>query len=281
MQLYTDCEQQRLHLMRKHGIDLEDNHQGDGSRTKSLDCKDFDVLAKSSHCHCRSIQLATISDPACLLLTKHGKMWHKLLQWALSFGVKSLWNADSTSQWPRRLFVDKVIHTPATGGAMALLCLNAYTGVFTRKFWSYFVSSNIQYLDIWSPFHLASCRLAEDLELEAILAFPCSAPCVTHEAVDLMQQFLCEPEDRLGSQASGSVVRPNSIIVQAMSSASPHLQASRGGDGAELIKVGLAGGRSASYSWNPTYTILVTSFLSWNRLGQYPSFFGAIPSRTS
>jgi hypothetical protein len=44
--------------------------------------------------------------------------------------------------------MDKVIHTPATGGAMALLCLNAYTGVFTRNFWSYFVSSNIQYLDI-------------------------------------------------------------------------------------------------------------------------------------
>jgi len=30
--------------MRKHGIDLEDNLQGDGSRTKRLDRKDFEAL---------------------------------------------------------------------------------------------------------------------------------------------------------------------------------------------------------------------------------------------
>ena len=44
MQLCADYEQQRLHLMRKHGIDLEDNPQGDGSRTKRLDRKDFEAL---------------------------------------------------------------------------------------------------------------------------------------------------------------------------------------------------------------------------------------------
>jgi protein-serine/threonine kinase len=44
MQLRADYEQQRLHLMRKHGIDLEDNSLGDGSRTKRLDRKDFDAL---------------------------------------------------------------------------------------------------------------------------------------------------------------------------------------------------------------------------------------------
>jgi hypothetical protein len=44
MQLPADYEQQRLHLMRKHGIDLEDNSLGDGSRTKRLDRKDFDAL---------------------------------------------------------------------------------------------------------------------------------------------------------------------------------------------------------------------------------------------
>ena len=44
MQLRADYEQQRLHLMRKHGIDLEDNLQGDGSRTKRLDRKDFEAL---------------------------------------------------------------------------------------------------------------------------------------------------------------------------------------------------------------------------------------------
>jgi protein-serine/threonine kinase len=57
-----------------------------------------------------------------------------------------------------------------------------------------------------------------------------------------MQQLLCEPEDRLGSQASSSVVRPNSMIVQARRSAfTTPSGASRGGDGAELIKVGHAG----------------------------------------
>jgi hypothetical protein len=121
MQLRADYEQQRLHLMRKHGIDLEDNLQGDGSRTKRLDRKDFEalmggdgrsgiftwreknrrkvrtiivlVLAKSSHR--RSMHLSvgvlgvsylctvTISDSACLSLTKHSQLWYQLLQWAL------------------------------------------------------------------------------------------------------------------------------------------------------------------------------------------------------
>ena len=62
-----------------------------------------------------------------------------------------------------------------------------------------------------------------------------------------MQQLLCEPEDRLGSQASSSVVRPNSMIVQARRSAlTTPSGASRGSDGAELIKVGDAGRHSAS-----------------------------------
>ena len=44
MQLCPDYEQQRLHLMWKFGIDLEDNSLGDGSRTKRQDRKDFDAL---------------------------------------------------------------------------------------------------------------------------------------------------------------------------------------------------------------------------------------------
>jgi hypothetical protein len=44
MQLRADYEQQRLDLMRKHGIDLEDNFQGDSSRMKRLDRKDFEAL---------------------------------------------------------------------------------------------------------------------------------------------------------------------------------------------------------------------------------------------
>lgn len=53
-----------------------------------------------------------------------------------------------------------------------------------------------------------------------------------------MEQLLCEPEDRLGSQASASVTRPNSMVVQARRSgfyASPGAPSSM--DGAHLIKV--------------------------------------------
>ena len=74
------------------------------------------------------------------------------------------------------------------------------------------------------------------------LRFP-SLPRVSHEAVDLMQQLLCEPEDRLGSQTSTSVTRPNSMIVQARRSAfiTPS-GATRSVDGAELIKASRACG---------------------------------------
>ncbi len=58
-----------------------------------------------------------------------------------------------------------------------------------------------------------------------------------------MQQLLCEPEDRLGSQTSTSVTRPNSMIVQARRSAfiTPS-GATRSVDGAELIKASRACG---------------------------------------
>jgi hypothetical protein len=41
--LQTDYEQQRLHLLRKHGIDLEDS-LGDGTRTKRMERKDVELL---------------------------------------------------------------------------------------------------------------------------------------------------------------------------------------------------------------------------------------------
>lgn len=53
-----------------------------------------------------------------------------------------------------------------------------------------------------------------------------------------MQQLLCEPEDRLGSQTSASIARPNSMVVQARrsmlvsSSNNFHRE-----DGANIIKV--------------------------------------------
>ncbi|KAG2146052.1 kinase-like domain-containing protein [Suillus bovinus] len=46
------------------------------------------------------------------------------------------------------------------------------------------------------------------------LKFP-SHPHVSGEGMNLMQQLLCEPEDRLGSQAPTSVSRPDSLAVHA------------------------------------------------------------------
>jgi protein-serine/threonine kinase len=44
MTLRPDYEQQRLHLLRKHGIDLEDS-LGDGSRaSRRMDRKDVELL---------------------------------------------------------------------------------------------------------------------------------------------------------------------------------------------------------------------------------------------
>lgn len=53
-----------------------------------------------------------------------------------------------------------------------------------------------------------------------------------------MQQLLCEPEDRLGSQSSASVSRPNSMILQSRrsNSISPHGN-NVSNDGADIIKV--------------------------------------------
>lgn len=52
-----------------------------------------------------------------------------------------------------------------------------------------------------------------------------------------MQQLLCEPEDRLGSQATVSVSRPDSIVVQARRSG--FILPTGNSDGARLIKVRL------------------------------------------
>ena len=96
-----------------------------------------------------------------------------------------------------------------------------------------------------------------------------------------MQQLLCEPEDRLGSQASSSVVRPNSMIVQARRSAfiTPS-GATRGGDGAEVIKASRArknGGSSLFPILLTPNTILQahTFFrgIDWANIQSYPAPF--------
>ena len=60
-----------------------------------------------------------------------------------------------------------------------------------------------------------------------------------------MQQLLCEPEDRLGSQATASVFRPNSLLVQSRRSGFiPPLGQTESVDGAYIIKV-----RSVTRTW--------------------------------
>ncbi|KAJ7793069.1 hypothetical protein B0H14DRAFT_2928349 [Mycena olivaceomarginata] len=58
---------------------------------------------------------------------------------------------------------------------------------------------------------------------------------VSHDGVNVMQQLLCEPEDRLGSQASVSVSRPKSMVMQARRSG--FMAPSGTVDGANFIKV--------------------------------------------
>ncbi|KAG2150515.1 kinase-like domain-containing protein [Suillus clintonianus] len=68
------------------------------------------------------------------------------------------------------------------------------------------------------------------------LKFP-SRPRVSGEGVNLMQQLLCEPEDRLGSQAPTSVSRPDSLAVHARRSGFILPGSTSGSaDGADAIK---------------------------------------------
>ena len=75
------------------------------------------------------------------------------------------------------------------------------------------------------------------------LRFP-NKPAVSREGIDLMQQLLREPEDRLGSQAASSTIRPNSQIVNARRSGFLAAAAGSSNDGADLIKVCLLPGGS-------------------------------------
>lgn len=66
------------------------------------------------------------------------------------------------------------------------------------------------------------------------MKFP-AKPKVSREGVDLIQQLLCEPEDRLGSQSTVSVSRPNSLIIA--NRRSGFFPNSGSVDGADQIKV--------------------------------------------
>jgi hypothetical protein len=87
-----------------------------------------------------------------------------------------------------------------------------------------------------------------------------------------MQQLLCEPEDRLGSQGSVSVSRPNSMIVQARRSGFIAAASGSGSvDGAEHIKV-------TSAQFDPRVAQFETDILVFARLTRSS---GALIGQTS
>lgn len=78
-----------------------------------------------------------------------------------------------------------------------------------------------------------------------------------------MEQLLCEAEDRLGSQASSSISRPNSMIVQSRRSGFITPMGTSGTvDGAHLIKVKL--NCVISVPILTSFTQLGPSLVPWN-----------------
>lgn len=91
----------------------------------------------------------------------------------------------------------------------------------------------------YPPFTSSSRHVTRQkiLNWKQSLKFP-PRPRVSREGVNLMERLLCEPEDRIGSEASSSVVRPNSLIMQERRSGFilPNVGKGKSVDGAEFIK---------------------------------------------
>jgi len=90
----------------------------------------------------------------------------------------------------------------------------------------------------YPPFVSSSRHITRQkiLNWKQSIKFP-SRPRVSHEGTNIMEQLLCEPEDRLGSQTSTSVARPNSLMTQSRRSGFITPTGQTGSvDGAYLIK---------------------------------------------
>ncbi|KAI8992993.1 kinase-like protein [Trametes punicea] len=189
-------EQQRLHLLHKHGIDLEESSGlADGMRTKRLDRKEVERLMGGG-------------DGQGGVFT-----WREKHRRKLAYSVCG------------------------TNSYMSPEVIRGHGYTFSCDWWSLGVIM-FECLYGFPPFVSNSRHVTRQkiLNWKQSLRFP-SRPRVSHEAVNLMEQLLCEPEDRLGSQASASVSRPNSMIVQARRSGFITPQGTTGSvDGAHLIK---------------------------------------------
>ncbi|RDB25182.1 Serine/threonine-protein kinase CBK1 [Hypsizygus marmoreus] len=189
-------EQQRLHLLHKHGIDLEDsNGIADGRGTKRMNRKDIELLMGGG-------------DGQGGLFT-----WREKNRRKLAYSVCG------------------------TNSYMSPEVIRGHGYSYSCDWWSLGVIM-FECLYGFPPFVSNSRHVTRQkiLNWKQSLRFP-SRPRVSHEGVDLMQQLLCEPEDRLGSQSSSSVSRPNSMVIQARrSSFIPPQGNTVGNDGANIIK---------------------------------------------
>ncbi|KAG6920277.1 hypothetical protein DXG01_005046 [Tephrocybe rancida] len=194
--LFPYYEQQRLHLLHKHGIDLEDsNGIADGKGTRRMNRKEVELLMGNGE-------------------GKGGVFtWREKNRRKLAYSVCG------------------------TNSYMSPEVIRGHGYSYTCDWWSLGV---IMYECLYGfpPFVSNSRHVTRQkiLNWKQSLRFP-SRPRVSHEGVSLMQQLLCEPEERLGSQASSPLPRPNSIAMQVRrSSFIPPNGSVLGSDGAELIK---------------------------------------------
>ncbi|KAI0785612.1 kinase-like protein [Abortiporus biennis] len=191
-------EQQRLHLLHKHGIDLESNFGVgplDGMRTKRLDRKEVERLMGGG-------------DGQGGIFT-----WREKNRRKLAYSVCG------------------------TNSYMSPEVIRGHGYTYSCDWWSLGVIM-FECLYGFPPFVSNSRHVTRQkiLNWRQSLRFP-PRPKVSHEGINLMEQLLCEPEDRLGSQASSSVSRPNSMVVQARRSAFISPTGALGSiDGAHLIK---------------------------------------------
>ncbi|KAF8628866.1 hypothetical protein AX15_003656 [Amanita polypyramis BW_CC] len=189
-------EQQRLQLLHKHGIDLEDgNGMTDGRKTKRLKRKEIEAL---------------MGD---------GNGQDGIFTWREKNRRKLAYSVCGTNSY----MSPEVIRG------------NGYS--YSCDWWSLGVIM-FECLYGYPPFVSSSRHVTRQkiLNWKQSLKFPLR-PRVSHEGTNLMQQLLCEPEDRLGSQASSSINRPEALVVQARRSGFiPYGITSKNVDGAGFIK---------------------------------------------
>ncbi|KAF8639504.1 hypothetical protein AX17_001409 [Amanita inopinata Kibby_2008] len=189
-------EHQRLQLLRKYGIDLEDgNGMKDGRKTKRMNRKEVEALMGKG-------------DGDGGIFT-----WREKNRRKLAYSVCG------------------------TNSYMSPEVIRGHGYSYSCDWWSLGVIM-FECLYGYPPFVSNSRHVTRQkiLNWKQALRFP-SRPSVSHEGINLMQQLLCEPEDRLGTQAPSSISRPDSLIVQSRRSGFiPYHGTSGSIDGAELIK---------------------------------------------